>query len=253
MNSGFRRREFPEVGKDDSIFRVFRSGFIVTVASKGISALSKLVFVGILLAAFTAGMAGVVYMSLSGRELSVPEIVGKDFVESEKELAALGLKIKRRADRPSTEKVNTVLEQLPKAGETVKTGQMILVVVSKAGLAGDEVPSSLKKDLETDDDADKIEEMISDKPKKPRANSNSKKKVDTTRDVIANNSKANTADGTGSVGTNKADTGAGAADKNNRNTSTAPMPNTTKPPVPDKLPPARSGAPDSRQRPPAKP
>lgn len=167
----------------------------MSVISKSVSALGKLATVAVLLAAFLGGMAGVVYMSLSGDELKVPELVGKDFVESEKELASLGLKIKRRADRVSVEPINTVLEQLPKAGETVKTGQMILVVVSKAGLAGEEVrPSSLTKDLE-EDDAEKIEEMISDKPKKKTNSNTSKKKAETTRDVIANESSSNTATG----------------------------------------------------------
>ena len=164
----------------------------MSILSTGVSAIGKLIMVVVLLAAFLAGMAGVVYMSLSGSEMKVPEIVGKDFVQSEKELAALGLKIKKRADRVSTDPINTVLEQLPKAGETVKTGQMILVVVSKAGAAGEETPSLLKKDIE-EDDAEKIEEMISDKPKKARSNSNStNKKADTTRDVIANESSSNT-------------------------------------------------------------
>jgi hypothetical protein len=158
--------------------------------SRTVSAIGKLAFVGLLLVAFIIGMAGVVYMSLSGTEVKVPDIVGKDFVESEKELASLGLKIKRRADRASTDKINTVLEQLPKPGETVKTGQMILVVVSKAGAAGEDAPPSLKKDIE-EDDTEKIGEMISDKPKKNKANTNSntnKKTADTTRDVIANTS-----------------------------------------------------------------
>ncbi len=164
----------------------------MSILSTGFSAIGKLIMVVVLLAAFLFGMAGVVYMSLSGSELKVPEIVGKDFVQSEKELAALGLKIKRRADRVSDDPINTVLEQLPKAGETVKTGQMILVVVSKAGAAGEETPTSLKKDIE-EDDSEKIEEMISDKPKKAKANSNTnKKKADTTRDVIANESSSNT-------------------------------------------------------------
>jgi beta-lactam-binding protein with PASTA domain len=88
----------------------------VSIASKGLSAISKLAVVALLLGAFGVGMAGVVYMSLSGTELKVPEIVGKDFYQSEKELAALGLKIKKRADRPSTQPKNEVLEQLPKAG-----------------------------------------------------------------------------------------------------------------------------------------
>src|SRR4026207_2066614 len=110
----------------------------MSIISRTFSAFGKLIVVIGLLTAFLGGMAGVVYMSLLGSELKVPEIVGKDFVESEKELAALGLKIRKRADRVSTEQINTVLEQLPKPGETVKTGQWISVVVSKAGLTSDE-------------------------------------------------------------------------------------------------------------------
>ena len=156
----------------------------MSIAKKGKSAIARLLMLMLLLAAFGVGMTSVVYMSLSGTEMKVPDIVGKDLNASEKELASLGLKIKRRADRVSSEPMNTILEQLPKAGETVKTGQMILVVVSKAGEAGEEAPSTLKNLDE--DDTEKIEEMISDKPKKVKANSNTKKKADTTRDVNAN-------------------------------------------------------------------
>lgn len=165
----------------------------MSILSRSFSAVGKLVFVGVLLLAFLGGMAGVVYMSLSGKEVQVPDLVGKDYVESEKELAALGLKLKRRADRPSTEKINTVLEQLPKPGETVKTGQMILVVVSKMGGEGEAPPPSLKKDSE-EDDAEKIEEMISDKPKKKSNSNTNKKKADTTRDVIGNTSTSDSND-----------------------------------------------------------
>jgi hypothetical protein len=201
-------------------------GFI----SAGVSAIIKLAGLGVLLVAFLGAMAGVVYMSLSGTEVKVPEIVGKDFVESEKELAALGLKIKRRADRPSTEKMNTVLEQLPKPGETVKTGQLILVVVSKAGQVADETPKSLQKDIEADD-TKKIEEMISDKPKRARTNSNSntntaKKTADTTRDTIANtplttDTDPGKSDSTGE-NSNKKDPGTGTGDKSKSNSSTGP-------------------------------
>jgi beta-lactam-binding protein with PASTA domain len=194
------------------------------------TAIGKLILVGILLAAFLAGMAGVVYMSLSGTEVKVPEIVGKDFVESEKELAALGLKIKKRADRPSSEKMNTVLEQLPRPGETVKTGQMILVVVAKAPAAGEEAPKSLIQDIESDD-TEKIEEMISDKPKTTRTNTNSnsnRKKADTTRDVIANSSptSSNTSDPDStpksSDDAEKKEPGTGTTPAGNRSTPAAP-------------------------------
>ena len=177
----------------------------MSFVSRSFSAIGKLAAVGLLLLAFLAGMAVVVYMSLSGKEVKVPDIVGKDFIDSEKELASLGLKIKRRADRASADKINTVLEQLPKPGETVKTGQMILVVVSKVG-ASEDAPPSLKKDID-EDDTEKIEEMISDKPKKNKANSNtSKKKADTTRDVIANTSTSNSND-SGEDTSDKKDTG----------------------------------------------
>jgi beta-lactam-binding protein with PASTA domain len=142
----------------------------------------------VLAATFLFGLVGVVYMSLQGSEVKVPEIVGRNFSDSEKELASLGLKIKRRAERPSPDAPNTVLEQLPKPGETVKTGQLILVVTSQPSAQTDETPSTLKKSIE-EDDTEKIEEMISDKPKKKAANSNSnsnKKKADTTRDVASN-------------------------------------------------------------------
>ncbi|MEO7674546.1 MAG: PASTA domain-containing protein [Pyrinomonadaceae bacterium] len=219
------------------------------IIKAGISAIGKLAVVAFLLAAFLFGMAGVVYMSLSGDEIKVPDITGKDVVESEKELASLGLKIKRRADRPSTEKMNTVLEQLPKAGETVKTGQLIFVVVSKAGVEGEETPKSLIKDIESDD-TQKIEEMISDKPKKPKANSNTnaKKKAETTRDVIANDSDSNSDDKSNvkADDTDKKDPGVltGPVEKGNKNTSTGPAPKPQNVPAKPML-----GNPRGRQQP----
>ena len=157
------------------------------------SALGKLLIVASLAAAFLLGMVYVVYRSLQGSEITVPEIVGKNYEASEKELEALGLKIKRRADRYSEEAPNTVLEQLPKPGDTVKTGQMILVVTSKPNPEGDEKPTTIKKgNTAVEDDTEKIEELISDKPKK-KSNSNvntNKKKAASTRDVIKDNSNS---------------------------------------------------------------
>lgn len=202
---------------------------------QGASAFGKLVIVFVLAATFLAGAAGAVYLSLQGEELKVPEIVGKDLVESEKELAALGLRIKRRADRFSTEKPNTILEQLPKPGDTVKTGQMILVVVSKTNPEGDEAPVTLKKssEAEEEDDSEKIEELISDKPKKSNktnqntANTN-KKKVSTTRDVIKEKTSSDSnSDNSNKSNSNSSDNSSG--DKTNKNTSTNPI---SKPPAP---------------------
>ncbi len=210
------------------------------------SAFGKLFIVMILAAAFLFGMGGVVYMSLQGEEIKVPELVGKDFVASEAELDRLGLKIKRRADRVSNEKQNTILEQLPKPGETVKTGQMILVVVSKENPDGI-VPDTLKKD--EGDDIEKIEELISDKPVKTNKSTDAanKKKSSKTRDVIANKPAANKAEISDKPASNGDD---------RKPASTGDKPPVQKPPV-DKpgdtkpaaqKPPAAPGASDTRPR-----
>lgn len=144
----------------------------MSLLQNGISALGKLLTVALLALTFLIGLGGVLFVSLRGEEVTVPEIVGKNFGESEDELASLGLRIKKRADRYSQEPPDTVLEQLPKPGDTVKTGQMILVVTSKPNPEGDEKPATLQKGDEKGD-AEKIEELISDKPKKKNANSNS--------------------------------------------------------------------------------
>ena len=206
----------------------------MSIATKGLSAVGKLVSVGLLVAAFIGGLTGVVYMSLSGSEITVPEIVGKDFVQSEKELASLGLKIKKRADRASADPVNTVLEQLPKPGETVKTGQMILVVVSKSGGETDaNAPATLKKDVDSDD-TEKIEEMISDKPKKPKSNTNSaKKKADTLRDTNANTATSTTNSNSSSGDTDDTRSTAAPSDKN-RNTNPGVKPGAS--PAPQRQP-----------------
>jgi beta-lactam-binding protein with PASTA domain len=166
----------------------------VSFFSKLGSALGKLLIVASLAAAFLFGMSYVVYRSLQGSEITVPEIVGKNYGESEKELEALGLRIKKRADRYSEEAPNTVLEQLPKPGDTVKTGQLILVVTSKPNPDDNEKPTTIKKGNSSieEDDSEKIEELISDKPKK-KSNSNAntnKKKGSTTRDIIKDNSNS---------------------------------------------------------------
>ena len=192
------------------------------MANSGISAIGRLAALALILGAFLFGMASVVYMSLQGSEVKVPEITGKDLAESEKELASLGLKIKKRADRFSDEAPNTVIEQLPKTGETVKTGQLILVVTSR-GPGGADQPKTLKN-LTEEDDTEKIEEMISDKPKKPKANSNTnRKKADTARDVNGNSSDTNsdTNSGSDTSNSNKKEPGSNKDSNPNRNTQPA--------------------------------
>lgn len=205
---------------------------------RGFSAIGKLAALAVLLAVFAFGLVSVVLMGLQGAEIKVPEITGKNFTESEHELASLGLKIKKRADRVSQDPPNTVIEQLPKPGEIVKTGQMILVVTSKSAGEGEQIPAVKKTE---EDDSSKIEEMISDKPKKPKANSNTnKKKADTTRDVLGDNSNSNSNSNSSDANSNKKEPGGNSNSGGNSN---------KKEPVNDKRPPANSPRPgDGRPR-----
>jgi beta-lactam-binding protein with PASTA domain len=196
----------------------------VSFASSGLTAIGRLAAIALLAGAFLFGLAGVVYMSLQGSEVQVPEITGKDLSESEKELASLGLKIKKRADRASAEAPNTVIEQLPKPGETVKTGQMILVVTSRG--PGEGVDKNPPKALE-EDDTEKIEEMLDDKPKKPKSNSNvNRKKADTTRDVNGATSEGNSNSNSAEGNSNKKESNNNSTEKNRNTQQTGPrLPN----------------------------
>jgi serine/threonine-protein kinase len=195
--------------------------------------LGRLAILAGLAAAFLFGLAGVVYMSLQGKEIKVPEITGKDFNDSEKELASLGLKIKRRADRFSPDKPNTILEQLPRPGETVKTGQMILVVVSKSNGETEQAPSTLKPAVE-EDDTEKIEKMISDQPKKKSNANANKKKSDKTRDVTDDNSNSDSNSNSATTEANSAKKPADTPDKDNKKNENDKKPGNspnTKPPT----------------------
>lgn len=223
----------------------------------GFSAIGKFFIVLSLAAAFIVGMVGVVYMSLRGDEIKIPEIVGKDVEESEKELAALGLKLKRIANRYSAEKPNTILEQRPRAGDSAKTGLMISVIVAQSNPEGTEAPAEIKKKSD-EDDIEEIEELISDKPKKSnKSNTNStKKKSSTTRDVIKEKDNQNS-DSTGEGDSNSnskpdssgdtpgKDSKTGAGNSNNKQTTPANLnksnpsknqPSTTKPASADPRP-----------------
>jgi beta-lactam-binding protein with PASTA domain len=188
------------------------------------SAFGKMVIVAALLGAFLVGLVSVVWLSLRGEEVKVPEVVGKDVLESEKELAALGLKLKRRANRFSEEKPNTILEQLPKSGDSVKTGQTISVVVSRINPEGSEEPAVLDKE-DTSNTANSAVNPDAPANKKKEV----KKPVSTTRDVESTktNKNSNIASKNGSTANknnstaNKNDTNKADSNSSNKNGSTA--------------------------------
>ncbi|MGH9956997.1 MAG: PASTA domain-containing protein, partial [Pyrinomonadaceae bacterium] len=94
------------------------------VAKQALSALRRIGIVILIGIAFLLGLASTVYLSLRSPEVTVPDVVGKDRFEAEKILGQADLNFRVRATRPSNQvKADTVLFQLPRAGEGVKAGQ----------------------------------------------------------------------------------------------------------------------------------
>ena len=51
----------------------------MSIVSFGISAISKLLILAVFAVVFFIGMVSVVYMSLKGEEVKVPDLVGKNY------------------------------------------------------------------------------------------------------------------------------------------------------------------------------
>lgn len=108
------------------------------VANSILSAFRRLGLVILIAIAFLFGLATTVYLSLRSPEVRVPEVVGKDRFEAERILGNADLNFRVRATRPSSQvQANTVLFQVPRAGEVVKTGQTVAMDISRAAKEGE--------------------------------------------------------------------------------------------------------------------
>jgi len=134
--------------------------------------------------AFTLGLAGAIYLSLRSSETRVPDIVGKDRTSAENAISDAGLNFRVRATRSTSEaKPDTVLIQLPHAGEVVKVGQTVAVDISRGSPDGQYSPPSNSNTQTTDK-----QENSSSSNTSSNSNANTEKKP-TNRN--ANNSNGN--------------------------------------------------------------
>jgi beta-lactam-binding protein with PASTA domain len=149
----------------------------VNNASGALSALRRLSIAIAIAVVFLFGLATTVYLSLRSPEVTVPDVLGKDRFEAERILGSAGLNFRVRANRPSSElKADTVLFQLPRAGEVVKVGQTVAMDISRSVKEGEssEVVAPEKKPEEkaetrnTNDNAAANE----NKPRKKNTNKN---------------------------------------------------------------------------------
>jgi hypothetical protein len=148
---------------------------------------------------FLFGVATTVYLSLRSPEVKVPDVVGKDRFEAERILAEADLKFRVRATRPSNQaKPDTVLFQLPRPGEVVKTGQTVAMDISRAAKEG-ESPENVTPDEPTENrNTNTAANNNENKPKKPRprntnenANGNANANGNTNRAANVNRANVN--------------------------------------------------------------
>jgi serine/threonine-protein kinase len=106
-----------------------------------LSAFGKLGVVALLAVAFAFGLVSTIYLSLRSPDIPVPEVVNQSYFDGEKTLARAGLDIRERAKRykPGVEP-GRILDQSPRAGEVIKAGQTVAVVVSRAPKEGEKPP-----------------------------------------------------------------------------------------------------------------
>ena len=194
---------------------------------------------------FLFGVATTVYLSLRSPEVKVPDVVGKDRFEAERILADADLKFRVRATRPSNQaKPDTVLFQLPRPGEVVKTGQTVAMDISRAAKEG-ESPENVTPDEPTENrNTNSAANNNENKPKKPRprntnenANGNANANGNTNRPVNVN--RANVNAGVNAVGANANATpraNVNRPDQRNANTRPAATNDNRRPVVPRPTP-----------------
>ena len=143
----------------------------VNAAFRAISILRRLSIIVAIAITFLFGLATTVYLSLRSPEVQVPDVVGKDRFEAEKIFGGAGLNFRVRATRPSNQsKPDTVLFQLPRAGEVVKVGQTVAMDISRAAKEGEaaEGEATDKRVAEEAENANNVTETNENKPKRPR-------------------------------------------------------------------------------------
>lgn len=192
----------------------------VSLAKQALQTLGK---VGIVLAvgvAFLSGLAGTVYLSLRSTEVKVPEIVGKDRLAAEAALHDVGLNLRQRATRYTAEaQPNVILDQSPKAGEVIKIGQTVAVVLNRGPKEGEastplkteEKKPETEKSVEQNKNANTSTAANDSTANQNKDNQNREKRIKNSNNKNANNSNNGNANNRNATNANNA---------NNRNANT---------------------------------
>jgi hypothetical protein len=143
---------------------------------------------------FLFGVVSTVYLSLRSPEVQVPEVVGKDRFEAERVLGEAGLNFRVRATRPSKQSnPDTVLFQLPRAGEVVKVGQTVAMDISRVAKEGEAAESEATDQKVAQEQASENTTASDANENRPKRNKNANKNANENANGNANaNANANT-------------------------------------------------------------
>lgn len=199
-------------------------------------ALKRIAIVIGIAVAFTLGLLGAIYLSLRSSETRVPDIIGKNRAAAEDTISSAGLNFRVRAMRPTSEaKPDTVLIQLPHAGEIVKVGQTVAVDISRPTKEGETSTTNSNANA----DADKKQENDNSSNSTNSNNSNNsntntndnkpkKKPVNKNANDNLNGNSNRPANRNANRATNANANGAATPSHNNQNANATPRVNTNR-------------------------
>jgi len=204
------------------------------VALRGIlSAFGKLGLVALLAVAFAFGLLTTVYLSLRSPNIQVPDVSGKSYSDGESVLSKAGLDIRERASRyKQNVPPGVIIDQSPHAGEIIKAGQTVAVVVSRAPKEGeqpvDETVAAERQEERGTEGLDENKNTNTNRRKPVNRNSNG----NSNSNAAANTNTALNSNG-GELNTNARNANAGNANlpvnrNANRNSNTATNANTNR-------------------------
>ena len=135
------------------------------------SAFGKLGAAAAVAAVFAFGLLATVYLSIRSPEIQVPEVINKSYTDGEATLEKAGLDIRERAQRYKPDvQPGIILDQSPRAGETIKAGQTIAVVVSRGPKDGEQPPPVVEDEGAKNDNAKANQNSGADSNKNENAN-----------------------------------------------------------------------------------
>jgi beta-lactam-binding protein with PASTA domain len=222
----------------------------LSLLNSTLSVFRRITIVIAIAAAFLFGLATTVYLSLLSPEVTVPNVLGKDRFEAERTLGEAGLNFRVRATRPSNQvKPDTVLFQLPRAGEVVKAGQTVAMDISRATKEGESsqvmtAPAEEKKSETVDDNANENENK-SRRPRNTNKNGNENSNTNANRSSNVNRRSKETADNSNKT-ENENTTSVNQNDEGGKSNSNTRNQNSNRAPSPRPSPAARNDNRDNR-------